>query len=284
MRTLTAFFAISILTAMPAILLGQPVHRSDLKPGDVFLYHGTATISSLIRFFDGSDYSHTGIYFNDSVLEAVSEGVKLRGLDESVNGVAYVDIYRWVSGGIDTLGSAGFPAAPVLARCEWYHKTGDRYAYEELFLLSILASVRHIPLPIVMPLVRIYLDRASAVLPILLSENKEPMICSELIYRVYAEADTAGKYRLKLVGTEERSSLTDIFSVLRDAAMPVADSIIDANVAQRTNPETEEFLKLYAKAKKRADAKTKWTTADFVTPHDLVTSPNLKRVGRLEMK
>jgi hypothetical protein len=278
-------YVLLILLAFTATnVSAQTVHRADLRPGDVLLYHGTATISTLIRFFDGSDYSHTGIYFHDSVLEALSEGVKLRPLDESIGDVAYVEVYRWYSVNGDTLGSPAYPSVPVLARCEWYHQMGDRYAYEELFMLSILASVRYIPLPVVMPFVRIYIERASAVLPIFLSANKEPMTCSELIYRIYTEADTTGKYRPKLLGTEERPALSDIFALLRNAAMPVADSIIDTNLATQKSPEAEEFLRLYAKAKKRADAKTMWTTADFVSPHDLVQSPNFRKIGRLEAK
>ena len=276
--------AVIVMMFIAQNISAQTVTRADLRPGDVLLYHGTATISTLIRFFDGSAYSHTGIYFHDSVLEAVSEGVKLRPLGESIGDVAYVDVYRWYSPHNDTLGSAAYPNAPILSRCEWYHANGDRYAYEELFMLSILASVRRIPVPLVMPFVRIYLERASDVLPILLAANKEPMTCSELIYRIYAESDTTGKYRPKLVGTEEHGELSDIFSIIRDAAMPIADSIVETNIDKQMNEDNEKFLRLYAKAKKRSDARTMWTTSDFVSPHDLVTSPNFRKIGRLEAK
>jgi hypothetical protein len=260
----------------------QNVHVADLHPGDVLLFRGNAVISRLIQFFDGSPYSHTGIYTGDGVLEAVAEGVKKRPLEESIKGVEYVDVYRYSTTDGHTLGDSVYPLAPIEARMKYYEANGDRYAYEELFLLSILASTRHLPLPVVMPLVRVYLDRAVATMPIFLSGGKEPMTCSELIYRCYAESDTTGKYRLQVLGTEPENLEGQIYSGVRDASMPAIDSTIDDQLSKQDQKEMKEFIALYAKAKNRSDAKTKWTTSDFVTPHDLMQSPNLKKIGRLK--
>jgi hypothetical protein len=81
---------------------------------------------------------------------------------------------------------------PVMRVADEYLSQGDRYAYEQLFLLAPLCLARKIPLPWpVKKAVRAILDHAAAALEVVFNAGKQPMICSEFVYRCYDEADAA---------------------------------------------------------------------------------------------
>lgn len=244
------------------------IHVSDLCPCDVLLYHGDSTISHLIQWFSGSEYSHTSIYDGAMVLEAVADGVKKHTVEESVSSSVYVDVWRLKKEG-HLIGSPELPVQPVLDIIATYAAEGARYAYEELLMLAFLCTTRRVPLPFL----RWALDKAAALLEELIDENREPMICSELVFRCFSEAGSDYYPRIRGV---------DIRAKLETMHMP-GRSIRSMSPADR---EVANFLKKYAEAKKLGSRDELLMAAreadpNFVTPRDLKKSPDLSFIGRL---
>lgn len=156
--------------------------RNALQAGDVLLYRGDGLLAKLIRFFDGTEVNHAGLYLgNAQVGEAVAEGVKARSLDVSISGHSLVVVRR--------LTTTPPTMQPVVDRGSAYIAEGQRYAYEQLLLLAFLALTRKLKVtPILNLLLRKLLDAAAAGLAKLTSGGRQPMICSEFAYRCYDEA------------------------------------------------------------------------------------------------
>lgn len=154
---------------------------NDLVAGDVLLYKGKSFISRAIQFFDGTDFSHAALYLGDGqVGEAIASGLKRRDYVEGASGI-WVQAHR-IKNVVPTM-------EPVLEVANRYLDDGNRYGYEQLLLLAFLCLTRKLRFtPSLRLLVRSTLDAASAVLTRLLSQHREPMICSEFVYRVYDEA------------------------------------------------------------------------------------------------
>lgn len=279
--------------------MSDKVKPADLKPCDVLLYHGTAFISRMICLFDGSEYSHAAIYDGTNIAEALGKGITSDPVATSVQGAKYVDVFRFHSDSGAQLRDTGYPEKPVLDRVAFYVGNPERYAYEEIVFLALLATTRRLPVvgwvPGLGALLRTVLDSAADVLNKIIATGKEPMICSELVYRCYAEA--GANYHLKIAGAQMlmRHSLHES-ALLK--AMPLAAPEGDREL-QELAAAAEVFLQSYAVAQsgrempkgKRGAAKASKeemrglalpVVADFVTPRDLKTSPNLIHIGRLE--
>lgn len=77
-----------------------PIHRyaisvDDLQPGDILLYRNgrKSIVSSLIRWWTRSPYSHAAIYLgNGEILEAISSGIKINRLKLPRGG--YIGVMR----------------------------------------------------------------------------------------------------------------------------------------------------------------------------------------------
>jgi hypothetical protein len=149
--------------------------------GDVLLYERSGVVSSLIRLFDGTDFSHAGLYVgDDEVGEAVAKGVVRQPLAVSVRGAKRVRVRRLI---------APAPLDPVVDRARQILAEGERYSYEQIMLLAFLCLTRRLPLtPSLHLLVRRVLDSAASRVAALLAGGREPMICSEFVYRCYDEA------------------------------------------------------------------------------------------------
>jgi len=154
---------------------------SDLSPGDVLLYQGTALISRAIQLLDGTDFSHAALYLGgDTVGEAVSAGLVRRSFAAGSAGL-WVQAHR--------LKESVPNMDPVLAVANAYLDEGPRYGYEQLLLLAFLCLTRKLKVaPSLHALMRRSLDAAAALLTRLLSQNSQPMICSEFVFRAYDEA------------------------------------------------------------------------------------------------
>lgn len=268
------------------------VTPAELRPADILLYQGTSTICRLLRLFDGTEYSHSTIYDGSKVLEAIFAGVELRDLSTSVedpvSGATDVDVFRFLSNDRKPIGDPDYPAAPILARIAYYHAEHDRYAYEQLLLLSVLTTTRKVPIPPgIAIIIRNLLDEAADVLSKILAAGKQPMICSELVYRCYAEA--GDKYAIRIRGADTARS--QLMNQIAAYCAPSAAS--STAIAQGSGELSEEealaFLDRYFFAK-GIDLSVPTTTgahplavADFVTPGDLKKSPNLYKVGRLRV-
>ena len=169
--------------------------QTDLKPGDVLLYHGESRIGRMIQKFDGKTVNHAGLYLgHGEVGEALGEGVIKQSLATSIAG-DQVFVYR--------LKAMPADMSPVLAVADTIIAEGHKYAYNAILLLALLATTRKISLsPVLSVLLRGILDKAASFLADISLGKKEPMICSEFVFRCYDEAlpTPVDAYTLEIAG------------------------------------------------------------------------------------
>jgi hypothetical protein len=222
----------------------NPVLLSELQPADVLLMRGTAFVSDLIVDFDGGPYSHAAIFDGANVFEALERGCVLVPLVQSLtdHGARFVDVFRFDKDG-HAIGDPGFAFDPIRAVINSYAAERERYAYEEILLLALLATARK--LDDGSWGARLVADRAAAALLAITAGGRQPMICSELVFRCYFEAGP--QYDLELAN-EPIDAITQTPLV----------------AAYRASGPDEPV-------------------ADFVTPGDLAKSRDLRLVGRLEL-
>lgn len=174
----------------------QKVRTHGLLPGDILLFRGESIIAKMICWIDGSDVSHAGLYLgNNQVAEALIVG----NLGLNVNELS-LDGSEWV-----TARRLNEPQAfePISGIANSYLEKGNRYAFEPLFLLAVILLTRKINLESAV-LRRIALgvfDRANEFVNQMHDRGREPMICSEFVFRTYDEALPAEKdpYTLEIV-------------------------------------------------------------------------------------
>jgi len=261
------------------------VPRNSLQPGDVLLYHGVGLVSDLIRLFDGGPYSHAAVYDGANVLEAVAEGTVVDPVAQSVARARFVDVYRFIASDGTPFGQAGCAAQPVLDRIQYYEQNHQRYGYEQILLLALLCATRHPQQGTLSSLealiLRKFLDQAAEVIARLIHAGKEPMICSELVYRCYTEA--GAPYQIVIRGADiplKAAPAAAAPASAVDAAFQAeaARFMLNYAVAKRHNVGGPKFLA----AKSPQEIATAAAVADFVTPRDLESSPNLQKVGTLK--
>ncbi|NTV02563.1 MAG: hypothetical protein HGB04_07235 [Chlorobiaceae bacterium] len=250
--------------------MARDIPISELRPCDVLLYHGDSVVSQVIQWFDGTEYGHASIYDGEMVVEAIAEGVVTNDVASSAAGSLFVDVWRMRKDG-HFIGSPGLPEGPVLDVVAKYSSEGGRYAAEELLLLALLCTTRRLP----MPFLRWALDRASSWLEELVDEEREPMICSELVFRCFSEA--GGEYYPRIRGVDIRAKV----ETLHMPGQPL----------RRMSPadrEVAEFLDRYAAARSMGSRDRLLMAAveadpNFITPGDLKRSPDFTKVGRLRL-
>jgi hypothetical protein len=164
---------------------------ADLQPGDVLLMMGEGPLSDLIAWASGSRYSHAAIVVDGGdLVEASASGVRRYSLATRLADQAnyhWIDALRWHDGGGTALATAD--AACVLARATAL--LGIAYPIDQLALFGAIMAVRgRWPVhPLARWLVRIALDRA-------LPDHSDRMVCSEVVYRAYAECAAVPTGRL----------------------------------------------------------------------------------------
>ena len=284
--------------------MSNKLPANQLLPGDVLLYHGNGFISEMIRLFDGSQYSHAAFFNGQKVVEAIASGITARPLAESVSGAKYVDVYRFISNDGHRLGDSGYAAQPVLNTAGQFVAKADRYAYEQLVLLAALAGSRRIPvvsdIPFLRWILRNILDNAAEIISKIVAAGKEPMICSELVYRCYTESGP--QYDLVIRGADTLATRARALPVLGGS---LAASAGHSQEAEAIQVELDAFMAKYQRAKIQgrmaANAKAgkparkkkggvaassadglALAVADFVTPRDLRDSPDLTLLGTLQ--
>jgi hypothetical protein len=110
---------------------------------------------------------------------------------------------------------------------------------------------------------RLALDQAASILLRLSSGGKQPMICSELLYRSYAEAEPPGRYELAVSGVS--------YAAMRSAVETLAaDADDETRELERAR---QAFLTAYQAARvlrpREAEPPSSpegWLVPDFVTP------------------
>ncbi|MFI1104042.1 hypothetical protein [Streptomyces melanogenes] len=167
---------------------------SELKTGDVLLTRGTGHLSRAICLLDGSDVSHALIAVGpDTVAECVGEGLR------TITYAQALDEHDLVVGRTLTRSA---DMTPVLDVAHRYLGSRNAYAHQQIVLLAVLAVTRRIPLPLGgKRMVRAVLDQAAGVLNTMAERGQQPMICSEFVYRCYAEAQPTPPYALRLQGS-----------------------------------------------------------------------------------
>lgn len=264
----------------------------ELRMGDVFLYNNISFVSRMIASIDGNQYSHASIYCHEgNVLEAIADGVVKRSIKESIKDANYVNVFRFISSdGDGFIGDSEHPVQPLIDSIRHYERDGARYAYEQIFLLTFLAATRRLQIPIVSWMLRNILDNAASILNQIADAGKEPMICSELVYRCFADAGT--KYRLTIRGADTIFVVPPNIYTEPDGKAPRQD--LTEEETDSANQLIEVFFAKYAAAKNKvvgqpraetsrtvSTLKKSLAVADFVTPRDLKKCPNLKLIGRL---
>lgn len=179
--------------------MSASIVESALRDADVLLYNADSLVSRAIRLLDGTDVSHASLYLgDDKTAEALGgRGLIKQTLHQSIEDCNWILARRLRSG----------PATmkPVLDRADHYLQQGNRYAYEQILLLAVICLTRKPKLtPIFRKMVRAAVDAAAAFLNDLAQGDspREPMICSEFVYRCYDEAreEWYDEYSLRIEG------------------------------------------------------------------------------------
>ena len=249
---------------------------------------GNSLLSDLICLFDQGRYSHAALYDGQKVVEMLQNGTTVNNLADSIATTLYADVYRFVESTGKPFGSPGLEREPVLDRVDFYEQNQQRYGYEQIFLVAILCATRREATANLSPLfariLRGILDHAADAIAQLIHAGRQPMICSELVYRCYTEAGPT--YAIQVRGLQGVAAAASPAIAVRPVEMtPDAASFQE---------EARKFLMNYALAKGHNVAARSFAmastpeavaaasaVADFITPHDLETSPSLQKVGQL---
>jgi hypothetical protein len=173
------------------------VKIQDLQPGDIILSRSTNIMAKMIRWADDSDVSHAGLYIgNNQVAEALivgNSGLNINPL--SFDGTEWVMARRLRD---------RQPYGPIEVIANSYLAQGNRYGFEQLFLLALILLTRKVNFELNPMLRRIavgVMDKANEFVNQLLDEGREPMICSEFVFRTYDEAmdDENDPYSLEIL-------------------------------------------------------------------------------------
>lgn len=169
---------------------------SGLRTGDVLLMLGDGPLSDLIAWASDGPYSHAAIVADGGdLIEAAASGVRRYPLAQRIGDQVnyhFIDAFRMHGAGDVALDAADLAA--VLAKAE--SLLGIPYPVDQLALLGVIMAVRgkwpsH---PLARQLVRVALDHA-------LPDSTGGMVCSEVVYRAYAEcaALPAGRLAPRIV-------------------------------------------------------------------------------------
>jgi hypothetical protein len=161
------------------------------RPGDVLLFQGKSLISRAIRFFDGADVNHAAIAIDSSkMIEAAGNGLRESPIAEALEGNA-LTLARRLSGQ-DDLG-------PAVGQATAFLGAGTPYAYQQIVLLALLSITRRADIgnPLLRAIVRTACDRGAQLINAIFDDGRELMICSEFVYRCYADTHDE-RYRLEL--------------------------------------------------------------------------------------
>ncbi|WP_298580007.1 hypothetical protein [uncultured Luteimonas sp.] len=193
---------------------------AELRTGDVLLMRGDGPLSELIAWASDSLYSHAAIVADaGDLIEASSSGVRrypvAARLDNKVK-YHFVDALRWAGPTGSPLDKADI--ADVLAKA--VSLLGTPYPIDQLALFGAIMAVRgkwpeH---RLGRLLARVALDHA-------LPDKTGSVVCSELVYRAYAQCAAAPQGRLApviVVGERATAPFPDIdWKALFDEIWPL---------------------------------------------------------------
>ncbi len=261
---------------------------ADLKRGDVLLFHGNGLLSRFIRLFDGSIYSHAGIFDGEHIVEAeaVSDEHAIEANDplRSCRSASFTHVFRFVNRNKLKLGDATLPYDPVGKVVDAFKNSRERYAYSQIMLLGVLIGTRKLPIvPGLAEMLRHVLDESAEWLNLRLSGGQEVIICSELVYKCFDDLNDV-QYQVEIAGVDPAAVSTGL-----QPRMTLMPETTEASSDSHFGKQVGAFMSTYALArgldlKNLADEANKLlplAVPAFVTPRDLATSPNLVLVGQL---
>ena len=258
------------------------IETGALQAGDVLLSFGDGTISDVIRLIDGGHYSHGAVFDGVEIVEAGLRGVVKTPLDAEIQEQKYVDVYRFHSDQGDPLASPGWPADPIVKRAHDYLDKGTRYADNQLYLVGVLILLKR-------TLTRVEKATLQAVLKEVFDLYKRihdggetrSVVCSELVYRSFYEAEPERRYAL---------TIKDTFGPLQAGSQPLdfPSPVASQDAAYALDAEYQAMLKEFEARFRQVNplplTASSDIAAEMVSPHDLERSPNLKLIGRLRKK
>lgn len=195
------------------------VRLDELRPGDILLHNGTSWISKLILLLDGGEHSHASIYVGKrnsdertdvpSIIEATIPQVRYEDLVSRLkHHDNFIDVFRWHSPDKHEIGSEKFPSQPVLEQGDGY--VGHKYAYHQLVFVALLIVTKMLGKEL-SKMQKLVVRLATKALDKMIGRGQRQLVCSELVYRCFNEAETPGPYRLSVGGGYlKKMSLTSI--------------------------------------------------------------------------
>ncbi|HKM33853.1 MAG TPA: hypothetical protein VJY54_03820 [Lachnospiraceae bacterium] len=186
----------------------------DLRPGDILIFksHNDSKLSRIISILTKSDVSHSAIVDEDTnyLLEASLDGGARTPIESYSPRVAYIRR-------LETCPTPSF--AVEIAKS--YVQTGFPYSYAELVASGLyLLSCRIAPLlehgKLLCTMLEIATYAISKAIDYKKNNGKEAMICSELVYRSYAEAALSHGSEFEIHLTQESRKYQTILDALLD--------------------------------------------------------------------
>jgi len=220
------------------------ISSKEVIKGDILLYHGKSPVSKLIRFFDGTEVNHAAVCIGEGqVGEALAQGLVRNAIEGQIKNGEYI-VVRRLKNNPETM-------QPVVDKAEYYLAIGNNYAFNQILLLAFLGLSRKLQVNVYVKwLLRKILDQAADWLTT--NGEKQPMICSEFVYRCYNEAlpteqdpyslniepfptTTAGSRR----GIKETARKVTANNIHRDSLL----AWVGGTLADRTSPAAETLVR-----------------------------------------
>lgn len=231
------------LKNIPKVYLNQTDgSRRILEPFDILAFHSHSVIGKAIQMCTDSKYNHVALYIgNGRVLHAVGQGLLIQDLKEAwESSDKFIDVYRYHAPGNGT--ALTYKQKDKLIEiANKYYSQRERYAFEALIILAIVTELRHNT----GFLGRKLIDSAFNALTDAFEDGKEPVICSEIIYRIFDES-----------GIPARILPEGLYKEFRESDNETIQEYISSKNNLKVN-------------------------ADFITPKNLVMSPDINFVGEL---
>ena len=263
------------------------IDKSSIRPGDVLLHRTRGEISKLVAWAGDSPYSHAAIvYDGDNLREAISKGVVDTPIAERLamtDKFDFIDVYRRADA---PAGLADMAMLAVRAVADGY--SGKSYPLNELWYLGLVCAIRDkVPLdPPVKELLREITD-------MFIDHDPSQQVCSEFVYRCYAEAQTYPSIKPRIVvtsGPHESFPAIDLFKLYEEYEEAKGNAEPHARAAARMRPAVghapvtdRELRARYAKVKAQVgdpviDGNPNPRT---ILPADIQNSPDFKAIGRV---
>jgi hypothetical protein len=272
----------------------------QLEPGNVLLCKGADDdlFDRIIVFFAGGPYCHSAFWNGSKVVQASDRGVNQDDLS-SLSEEDYVDVYKFHKDG-HVLGDPDWPAQPLVDEANKLASEDHPYAWGHCILMAICCLTRKIDLPpMEKAFLRFFMDQAAGFIDKLIDGDKEPMMCSEVVYTIFEKAIPEHHYELCIEGVPfQHLQALCAGPVIQNSLQAVNEtklfsgnllSAAEANEIDFSFANSEKrFFDAWMKAK-GVDVDKAIETGNFdpvvaacVTPYDLSKSPNLERIGRLD--